>query len=197
MVIKEYFQLLFPFLGITWIVFALGSLTKVVQSATGLHKLMVLVLSAFITFVPFTGLSLADYLLSCNPNFSIGSLALVIIGLAPHLGSKPLLEDRLLWGFCLWNVAISLILYASYLGLVGYEVYGDGYHFSPWFVALALLTMLLIWRRNPLSYVFIAYIAAFNLQVLPSPNLFDYVTDGFLFAVSLALAIPCTKRLWK
>jgi len=194
MVLKEYFQLLFPWLCLTWLVFSLGAWTKVVQPGKVLHKLVVLVLSAFITFVPFAGLSLAHVLLSFNPNFSMGSLALVIMGLAPHFHSKPLLSDRQLFGFCLGNVGISLVLYGSYFGLVAYDVYADGQHFSHWFVVLALLTMFFIWRRNPVAYIFIAYIAAFDLQLLPSPNFFDYVTDGFLFAVSLALSIAYTVK---
>lgn len=188
MAIKDYFQLLFPFLLITWIIFSVGSWTKVLQPGKGLHRLLGLALSAVFALVPFTGLSLAEYLLSFNPNFSIGSLALVLMGLYPWFSGKPLLSDRHLFWFCLWNVALSLALYGSYLGLVTADMYAGGYGFSLWFAVMALLTMILVWRGNPLSYIFVAYIAAFNLQVLPSPNFFDYITDGFLLVSSLGLA---------
>lgn len=194
MVIKEYFQLLFPFVLIMFLVLYVSSLINLVRPTKRINKLISIALSAFITFFPFAGLSLAEYLLSLNPNYSIGSLALVITMLWPHLSGKPLMSDRHLWEFSFWNFAISLALCASYLGLIAYDMYALGYRFSIWFVIMALVTIILIWRSNPLSYIFITYIAAFNLRVLPSNNFFDYLTDGFLFVISLGLVVYFTLK---
>jgi len=184
MVIKEYFQLLFPFLIVLWLVFRVASATARLQPTTPLKKLVALVLSAIVTFYPFTGLSLAEYFLSLNPSYSLGSLALMVIVLWPRFTAKPLLSDRHLFEFCLWNVSVSLVVYLSSLGFVAYDAYALGYHFSFWFLPMALITVLLIWRNHPLSYIFLAYILFFNLKVLPSNNFFDYITDGFLFVIS-------------
>ena len=54
---------------------------------------------------------------------------------------------------------------------------------------MALLTLLAIWSWYPLSFIFLAYIAAFNLKVLPSYNFFDYITDGFLFVMSVGVLL--------
>jgi hypothetical protein len=187
MIIKEYFQFIFPFILITLIIYAVSSWTNLGRPKEGLHKLIVLIISAFISFVPFTGLSLAEYFLSINPNYSIGSLALVFVLLWPQFVSRSLLSDNQLRIFCLWNVVLSLALFSSYLGLIPYDMYALGYNFSIWFIIMALLTVIIIWRWLPLSFIFIAYIAAFNLRLLPSHNFFDYITDGFLLIMSLGM----------
>ena len=62
-------------------------------------------------------------------------------------------------------------------------------NFSLWFVVVALLSLISIWLWFPLSFIFLAYIAAFNLKLLPSPNFFDYITDGFLFLLSMGVLV--------
>ena len=190
MFIREYFQLLFPWLLVTLVIVSVISWSNLSQFQKGWQKLAMLALSAVITLLPAHGLSLADYLLSLNPNFSIGSLALVMVLLWPKLMGKSLLLDGQLFTFCLWNVVISLVLFSSYLGLLSYDLYALGYNFSLWFIFMALITLITVWFFNPLSIIFIAYIMAFNLRLLPSPNFFDYITDGFLFLMSLGLLFP-------
>ncbi len=187
MIIKEYFQLLVPWLLVTLCIVSVCSWTNVCKFREGWQKILLLALSAVITLIPLGRLSLADYLLSLNPNFSIGSLALLVVLLWPKFTGKPLLSDKNLWMFCLWNVVLSLVLFSSYLGVMPYDMYALGYHFSLWFIVMAIITLIAVWLWNPLSVIFLAYIAAFNLKLLPSPNFFDYLTDGFLLLMSLGL----------
>ena len=187
MVIREYFQLLAPWLLVTLLIFSVCERTHFAKFKEVWQKLLVLALSAIITLVPVGGLSLADYLLSLNPNFSIGSLALVVVLLWPKFTGQPLLPDKDFWIFCLWNVVLSLILYSSYLGFIPYDMYASGYHFSLWFVIVGIITLIAVWFLNSLSVIFIAYVVAFNLKLLPSVNFFDYLTDGFLLVISLGL----------
>jgi hypothetical protein len=187
MLIKEYFQLLVPWLLVTLVIVAVGEWTNWCKLREVWQKLLVLIVAALITLVPIGGLSPADYILSLNPNFSIGSLALVVVLLWPKFTGKPLLSDKNLWMFCLWNVVLSLFLFSSYLGLIPYDMYAAGYHFSPWFLIMAIVTLIAVWFWNPLSVIFIAHITAFNLKLLPSPNFFDYLTDGFLLLMSLGI----------
>jgi uncharacterized membrane protein len=198
MVIKEYFQFLVPWLLVMLCIVSVCSWTNLCKFTQGWQKLLVLALSAVITLTPIGGLSLADYLLSLNPNFSIGSLALLVVLLWQKFTGQPLLSDMNLWMFCLWNVIISLVLFSSYLGFIPYDMYASGYHFSLWFIIVAAITLIAVWSWNPLSVIFIAYIAAFNLKLLPSPNFFDYITDGFLLLLSLGILFPFlmpTRRL--
>jgi hypothetical protein len=186
-IVKQYIQNLFPFLLVTLILYTLAF--RFIKQKKIIHEIIILYFAAFLTFVPLTGLSLGDYLLSFNPNFSIGSLALVLVLLWPKITDKSLLSQKHLLIFCAWNVGFSLMLFSSTLGLMPYDMYAQGYHFSPWFVAVALLTLASIWLWYPLAFIFAAYIAAFNLKLLPSPNFFDYITDGFLFFLSVGMLI--------
>ncbi len=198
MVIKEYFQLLVPWLLVTLFIVSVCSWTNFCKFTQGWQKFLVLALSAVITLMPIGGLFLADYLLSLNPNFSIGSLALIVVLLWPTFTGQPLLSSGNLRVFCLWNVVLSLVLFSSYLGVIPYDMYGFGYNFSLWFIIMALITLTAVWFRNLLSVIFIAYIAAFNLELLPSANFFDYITDGFLLLMSLGILFPFfmpTRRL--
>jgi hypothetical protein len=189
MIIKAYFQNLFPFLFVTWILYIICFRLNLIKPKKIAWEIVVLYISAFITFVPFTGLSLADLFLSINPNYSIGSLALILVLLWPKILDKQLLSTKQLCIFCSWNVVISLILFSSTLGLIPYDFYALGYNFSWWFIGMALLTLLAIRLWYPLSFIFLAYIAAFNLKVLPSYNFFDYITDGFLFIMSVGVLV--------
>ena len=112
MIISDYFQLLFPWLFVTWLLAAV--LCRAAPGCLGKTWLKILVpaLAAVIALVPLGDLSLADYLLSLNPNFSMGSLALVVVLLWPNLFERPLLSPRQLSLFCLWNVLVSLVLFS-------------------------------------------------------------------------------------
>ena len=185
MIVKQYIQNLFPFLLVTLVLYSV--FFKFIKQKKLLHEIIILYLAASITFIPITGLSLGDYLLSLNPNYSIGSVSLVLVLLWPKIMDKPLLSKKHLMIFCSWNVVFSLMLFSSSLGLIPYDMYALGYNFSPWFVIVALLTLVSIWLWYPLAFIFLAYIAAFNLKLLPSPNFFDYITDGFLFFMSVGV----------
>ncbi len=187
MIVKQYIQNLFPFLFVTWVLYSVSF--KFIKQKKLLHEIIILYAAAFITFVPVAGLSMGDYLLSVNPNYSIGSVALVLVLLWPKIMDQPLLSRKHLVIFCFWNVGFSLILFSSYLGLIPYDMYAHGYNFSWWFMVVALLTLVSIWLWYPLSFILAAYIVAFNVKLLPSPNFFDYVTDGFLFILSLGLLV--------
>lgn len=189
MIIKAYFQNLFPFLLVTLVLYSICLRFNIIKPKKMAREIVVLYIAAFITFVPFTGLSLADLFLSVNPNYSIGSLALVLVLLWPKIVDKPLLSTKHLLIFCSWNVVISLVLFSSTLGLIPVDLYALGYNFSWWFIGMALLTLLAIRLWYPLSFIFLAYIAAFNLKVLPSYNFFDYITDGFLFIMSAGVLL--------
>jgi hypothetical protein len=164
-------------------------LTGILGLMGQLGRPVIITLSAVLTFYPLSGLSLADYILSLNPNYSIGSVALFFVLLWGQFGWRPLLSQKDLLWFSIWNVVVSLCLYISYLGFISFDLYPLGYKFSALFIISALLTAILFLFHNPLSYIFITYIAAFNLKLLSSDNFFDYITDGILFIISLSIVI--------
>jgi len=193
--LKDIFLYLFPLLLITWLVFKIARFVGLFRMKAEIIKPVMILISVAATLYPFTGLSLAGYLLSLNPNFSIGSTALVFVFLWKALGGKQLLSDRDILWFSVFNVVVALCLYSSYMGFVRFDLYNQGYGFSAWFVIMILLTVILFIVRNPLSYIFIAYIIAFNLRLLNSDNLYDYVTDGILFLISVGLIVSSIMKI--
>lgn len=141
-------------------------------------------ISTLVALLPIKGLSAGDYILSINPNFSIGSVTFLSILFWKQInGRNPLSKINILF-FSLWNLAVSLPLYSSALGFITFDLYALGYSFSIWFIITAILTTILIAFKSPLSFIFIAYIVAFDLKFLPSNNFFDYITDGLVTLIS-------------
>ncbi len=186
---SEFFAFLFPLLFITWVVYGIASFTGVLRLKEQMVKPAIIVISVVITLYPFAGFSLAEYLLSLNPNYSVGSIALLSVILWKELGGKQLLPEKDILWFCIWNVVVSLFLFASYLGFIDFDLYDLGYRFSVLFFLTALLTILFFLFRSPLSYIFIGYILVFDLRLLHSDNFFDYITDGVLFLISMGLLV--------
>jgi len=151
-------------------------------------------------FVPFLRLSIAEYSLSLVPNFSVGSIAIFTGVLWKRITGKTLLSQRDFNLFCLWNTLLALCLYISSLSLIDFDLYYLGYDFSMWFIMVAMLTTFLVWLQNPLFYIFIAYIIAFNLGLSFTNNFFDYIIDPVAVIISLGsltmLATRFTQRFF-
>lgn len=194
--LKEIFVHLFPLLLIIWVVFKIARFLGLFRMKAEIIKPIMIMLSAVVTLYPFTGLSLAEYLLSLNPNFSVGSTALIFVVLWKESGGKQLLSDKDILWFSVYNIVVALCLYASYMGFVRFDLYFHGYGFSAWFVIMFALTVILFLVRNPLSYIFIAYIIAFNLRLLDSDNFHDYITDGILFLISVGLLVSSIVKIF-
>lgn len=162
-------------------------------------KLLIVPAAFLITFYPFNGLSMAEYILSVNPSFSIGSIAFLFVILWQQLGRKPLLTLKELFIFSIWNIVVSLGLFTFSLGISGFDLYFLGYGFSLWFVITALLTIILFLIKSRLSYIFISYILAFDLKLLYSENFFDYITDAVLLLMSFGMILFYLLKLkkWK
>jgi len=142
-----------------------------------------------LTLFPFSGISIAEYILSANPVFSIGTSALLFVVIVRKLFGKELLPHNDVLIFAVWNVLLCLILYSSALGLIEFDVYRLGYG-SPWlYIMILTITIAFFVRKSPLGIVFLVCIGAFDLGVLFSHNLFDYLTDGILFLFSCAILI--------
>lgn len=186
-IFKQYFEYLFPFLLITWAVIFIAGLAGAFDKPGKIRKTAVILISAALAFYHFGGLSLSEYLLSLSPCNSIGTLALLFVVIAEKLGQKKILSSGDLLVFSIWNISLSLVLYCSSLGFVSFDFYKEGYGFAPWFIVPALFTVVLFLLRSPLAYIILGYIAAFDLNILPSDNFLDYITDGFLFLVSLGI----------
>ena len=153
------------------------------------HNLAVIILAGLLALFPFQGLSLSDLILSLNPVFSVGSVALLFHTLWKRFAGHALLSDRNLICFAAWNVFLSALLYVSNLGFMDIDIYPLGYGFSALFILTAVVTITLFVFRSPLAYIFLIYIAVYDLRLLASDNFFDYMTDAVLFVISLVILL--------
>ena len=194
MMIDIVFEYICPVLIGLWIVSGLARLAGVTVSSGPAIKGFLLLFSLALALYPIRGLSVSDYMLSLNPNFSIGSMALLLTVVCRRVFNRKLMNDKDLKLFVIWNIVISLFVFIPALGLIGLDIYVLGYASYLLFVVMALMTIYLVYQKSQLSYIFIAYIVAFNLRLLPSENFFDYITDGVLFFISLGVLITRSCR---
>lgn len=132
---------------------------------------------AVLALVPVGRLSFAQFILSFNPVFSVGSLAGAAMAVRHLAGFDPLLSRRETSIFVYVSLALSLLLQASYLGFISPDIYRMGYGYSIWFALTGALTVAMFWVRSRLAFIPLGALAAFNLRLLPSDNLFDYLVD--------------------
>ncbi len=182
---------------VIWVVSGIAG-HALLRRLPGINNMPVIViLSVIVALFPFSGLSFSDYLLSLNPNFSIGTVAYFFFVLWKRFVGVPLISDRNLIWFSIWNITVCFFLYASFLGFVDIDLYPLGYGFSVLFIIVALLTVVLLLLRNPLSYVFILYIVFYDFELLVSKNYFDYLVDPLLFFISIGILINLSVSGWK
>ena len=116
---------------------------------------------------------------------SLTTIALLIDLVARHR-LLPAADRRLL----LYGMAVmSLIFYPMAIGLVHVDAYRFGY--TPWapFALAAIGCAIPPWRFRA-AIVVLLTLVAFDVHLLPSMNLFDYVVDPFggLFAIGWCIA---------
>ena len=195
MMIDIVFEYICPVLIVLWIISGLARMAggNVFSGPGG--KGVLLLFSLALALYPVRGLSVSDYILSLNPNFSIGSIALLLTVVWRSICNRKLVSNKDLKHFVIWNIVLSLCVFIPALGFTGLDIYASGYGSYLLFVVMALVTIYLVYQKSPLSYIFIAYIAAFNLKLLPSENFFDYMIDGVLFFISVGVLISLSRRI--
>jgi len=150
-------------------------------------------ISAGMVAIPVGDWPLARWMISFNANFSIPLTAILFAKVVePFFGIK-LLDDRALLTCWIFSIASGAALYPMALGLSELDPYAAGWEFSWLFVLMFFLTVVLLVMKNRFSLVGIAAILAYNLRLLESTNLWDYLVDPFL-VVTACIAIVCRVR---
>lgn len=150
---------------------------------------VILAISVLLTILPISGVTVSGYLLSLVPSYSLGSLfLLMLVVMREFNGTFPLSRKEALF-FLLWNVSVSLLLYASTLGIISPDLYRQGYQFSSWLLIPAGIAIALFLIQSTLGFLFAGYIVCFHLGLFPSRNFFDGITDPLLFLFSSSILI--------
>lgn len=183
------FSFVFPFLLVlAGVQFAISRLLNL--SCSGFKTTLILgIFSALVVILPFKGLSLARWLISANANFSIPLTAVLFARVWENASRTKLLEDRALLTSWIFGMVSGLILYPMAMGLSGFDPYMLGWEFSWLFILLMTVTFLLLLFKNSFGAVLIACILAYDLTLLESTNLWDYLIDPVFVLVSAAALI--------
>lgn len=177
------FSFFFPFLLVMYTAQSAGRLLG--KSPCGCRPTLVLgTLSALIVFIPLGGLPLARWLYGINANFSIPLTALVFSKVWESASHIRLLDRKALLSSCIFGLTAGLALYPMALGLGTFDPYRFGWSFSWLFVLLTVITIVLLFTKNVFGIILLACILGYDLQVLESPNLWDYLVDPFLALTS-------------
>ncbi len=143
-------------------------------------------ISFTILFIPVRGLYLYKYFYGVFGNLSITSVILLLSFLVKNISNNISNNRQVPSGreksAILYSVAIAgLILYPASLGFFHVDLYRLGYH--PRFLLILILCLtILAWMVSLRFAAMLPVIAviAFNLNILESENLWDYLVDPFI-----------------
>jgi len=148
--------------------------------------LIIGVLSALIVVIPLGEFALARRLFSITAGFSIPLTAILFSKVLENASGFRLLDRKGLLSSWIFGLISGMVLYPMALGLGGFDPYEAGWSFSWLFVLLMTITIALLFMKNRFGIVLTACIAAYNLRLLESANLWDYIVDPLFVIISFA-----------
>lgn len=175
------------FFSFLLIIFTLQSVSKKLSAIDirGCRPTLILFLvSVIITAVPFRGLSLARWVFSINGNFCIPLTAMLFSKVFENASGIKLLDRKAALSGWIFGLVAGILLYPMALGLGRFDPYEFGWSFSLLFVILIVITLLMILMKNSFSVVLAACILSYDINVLESHNLWDYIVDPVFMIIS-------------
>lgn len=170
------FSFVFPIFLVTWGMQCL--LEHFVKRWTGMTAALAALAAALVcAAIPLQGISAARWLISFTANFSIPLTALVLDRIWERAFGNPLMDSRArrtAWSFGLGG---GILLYPMALGLGEFDPYGLGFGSPRLLVPLLLFTLWLLHRQDRFGAILVACVLTYNLRLLESSNLWDYLLD--------------------
>ena len=141
----------------------------------------VFVLLALGLFIPVYGLSITQWLRSVEGDLSVLSLVIFVNILAQRLFNFTLVEPASRNKLLLGVVLIGLVFYPLALGVSAFDPYRLGYSPVLMSVLLCLISVVAWYKSLPaLAIILLLPLVAFNMHMLESTNLWDYLLDPIL-----------------
>jgi len=134
--------------------------------------------------------SLALWTSSLMRSASLPLIGLLVIVMIDRLFSCQLFlrsEWRTLWIF---GMSSSLLLYPAALGLGHIDPYCWGWGNRYFFLGFCFLTLVLLLTKNRFAILLLLALAAYDLQLQESTNLWDYLIDPIYAILAMILGIP-------
>ncbi len=129
---------------------------------------------------------------------SIPFFGLVIILIVEKIFHRKIFSPRDWKIASVFGMIASLVLYPSALGLTHIDTYTWGWAPHRLLVAVTLITILLLWKKNRFGIVLLLALAAFAFQMKASNNFWDYLIDpvyGLMAFGMMAKDVYNKKRL--
>lgn len=173
-----------------------GSLPVCGKAPSVRRRALLGAVAAAVVAVPVAGQPVALWLTGSGTGLSVTTTALLAIFCWYRLTGRSLPDACVRMPVWMIGGAAGCVLYPSALGLNRAGAYALGWG-RAWPLAVVwLLVAVLIWRRNPFGLVLVLAVLAFNLRLLESTNLWDYLVDPIYAGVSLlALAAESVRIL--
>ena len=159
--------------------------------------------AAGLLLLPIQGCPISEWLRGVSANFSIPFTGLLAVTVWEGEFRRKLFSTAdwtAAWGF---GAVAGLGLYPLALGWGSFDPYAWGWSFSPLFVLGAVLTALLLWKRNRFGLLLLVAVAAYHLHLLESANYLGLpagssLLPGLLCSPWLAVIRPHkATRLWR
>ena len=156
------------------------------KPSTGWIPTIILALvSALMVSLPILGLPAGRWFFSLFANPSIPLTALLFSWVFKNAFQLNLLDVKAIGTGWIFSLLAGAALYPMALGAGAFDPYPAGWHFSWLFVVLLLVTVIMLSLKNRFSGVLLVTILAFNLRLLESGNLWDYLVDPILVITSI------------
>lgn len=154
------------------------------------------IIAGIIVVVPVRGLPLGRWLIGVNANFSFPLAAAAFNKAWENATGRQLLDHHAWAASWIFGLTAAAVLYPMALGLGDFDPYVLGWEFSWLFAGLAMATIGLLLIKNRFAVVLIICILGYDLNLLESHNIWDYLVDPFFVFLSLgAVARWLTVRM--
>jgi hypothetical protein len=181
------FSFLFPWLIALLVLQSVAVKVKKPPHGWRLTSMLTLI-SGIIALLPAGGLPLARWLIGINANFSFPLVAIAFNKAWENATGSRVLDHHASMASWISGITAGLALYPMALGLGRLDPYALGWGFSWLFALLAAATVALLLVKNRFGVVLIACILGYDLKLLESQNLWDYLVDPFFAFFSFAAA---------
>ncbi len=174
--------------GIVLAVFALLLRVPRLQALPPLRRWAVLAGVVAATLIPLWGVSFAGFVRGVTGDFSIATLALLLVAVLRSLSGRTLVDEANRQAALRALAIAALLFYPLALGLGMFDPYRLGYG-NLWFMAALLACALWSTLRYStlLALCMALAVAAWSAGWYESPNLWDYLLDPWLGVYALAV----------
>ena len=157
------------------------------RDATRRTRLATGAVAVTLALIPVGGWTLPRWLAGLGAVPSASSVALLAAFVWARVIGWDVLDARA-WrtAWCFFGAA-AVVLYPMALGLGRLDPYALGWGATWMLGVLWAISVGLVWRQNRFALVLAVAVLAFDLRLLESTNLWDYLIDPPLAAVSLSV----------